>query len=61
LDREVLKDRFNHLFELSDNKMVMVAEMKHLGWGEECEAWNQRRRLWTWKEEQLRECSVVLD
>jgi hypothetical protein len=34
-----LKDRFNHLFELSDNKMAMVAEMEHLGWGESGESW----------------------
>jgi hypothetical protein len=28
-----LKDRCNYLFELSDNKMAMVAKMEHLGWG----------------------------
>ena len=30
----VLKDRFSRLFELFDNKMATMVEMKHLGWGE---------------------------
>lgn len=37
-----LKDRFNLLFELSENKMTIVAEMKHLCWSEDGEVWNLR-------------------
>jgi len=32
------KYRFNRLFELSDSKMTMVAEIEHLGWGESGDA-----------------------
>jgi len=33
-----LKNRFNCLFELSDKKMAIVADMKHLRWGKGGEA-----------------------
>jgi len=29
-----LKDRLNRIFEPSDNKIVIMAEIEHLGWGE---------------------------
>jgi len=38
MEGATLKDRFGRLFELFDNKMATVAEMKHLGWGESGEA-----------------------
>jgi hypothetical protein len=53
-----LKDRFSRLFELSKNKMTIVTEMIHLGWGENDETWNWCRRLWAWEEDQPREWSL---
>jgi len=57
----VMKDRFSLLFELSDNKMAIASEMRHLVWGEGGEAWKWYMRLWAWEEDLLRECSVLLN
>jgi len=51
--------RFGRLFELAENKLITVASMFSLGWGEG-EAWQLRRRLWAWEEELLAECRLLL-
>jgi len=56
LEGGVLKDKFSHLFYLSDKKMATVADMFLLGWGEGGEAWKWRRRLLAWEEELVIEC-----
>jgi len=40
-----LCDRVSRLFDLYDNRLVIVADMCHIGWGEGGEAWKWRRRL----------------
>jgi len=35
--------------------------MFELGWEEGGEAWRWRRRLWTWEEEMLEACRLLLD
>ncbi|GAU17467.1 hypothetical protein TSUD_340100 [Trifolium subterraneum] len=54
------RERFGRLFDLFENKSIMVAEMFSLGWGEAGEAWVWRRPLRTWEEEMLRECQTLL-
>jgi len=56
-----LKDRFNHIFEFSDNKMATVAEIVRLGWGESGETWKWRRPLRAWEEEKSGEYSACLN
>jgi len=51
---------FGRLFELGENKSIMVASMFYLGWGEGGEAWQWRRRQWAWEEELLAECRLLL-
>jgi hypothetical protein len=55
-----LRERFRHLFELSERKWSTVAEMHTLGWEAGGEAWLWRRQLWVWEEELLRECHDLL-
>ena len=60
LDRWVgdvpLRDRFLHLFDLSKNTLLTVAQMFNLGWDEGREAWKWRRSLWVWDEDMVEEC-----
>jgi len=56
----VLKDRFSHIFYLSDNKLATVSDMFLLGWGEGGEVWKWHRRLLAWEEELGRKCCVIL-
>ncbi|CAJ2678808.1 unnamed protein product [Trifolium pratense] len=62
LDGFSLRERFGRLFELAETKSRTVAEMFHLGWGANGEAWEWRRQLRAWEEEMLGECqSLLLD
>jgi len=56
-----LHRRFGRLFDLATNKLISVADMFDLGWEERGEAWRWRRRLWTWEEEMLEACRLLLD
>jgi len=56
-----LRRRFGRLFDLATNKLISVADMFDLGWEEGGEAWRWRRRLWTWEEEMLEACRLLLD
>jgi len=60
LDEVPLQVWFPHLFDLSENKWLTVAQMFDLGWDEGGEAWKWRRRLWAWEEELLVECRLIL-
>jgi len=40
--------------------MATVVDLYALGWREEGEAWQWRRTLLVWEEEQARECSDLL-
>jgi len=52
--------QFRRLYELCVNKHSTVEEMFVLGWGEEGDAWQWRRRLWDWEEELVGECRTLL-
>jgi len=56
-----LRSRFARLFDLSTNKLSMVADMFSFGWEEGGEAWSWRRRLWAWEDDMLEECRLLLD
>jgi len=45
LDSGVLRDRFSHLFELSVDPRVIVADMRRLGWEVDGDGWRWRTRL----------------
>lgn len=47
-------------FELAENKVIIVVDMKLLGWGVNGEAWKWRRRLFAWEEELTRDCVDML-
>jgi len=59
LGEVILCDRFRRLFDLTKDRMVTVADMFALGWGEGGEAW-QGRCLLAWEEEPVREFSNFL-
>jgi len=48
-----LQVRFRRLFNLSENKLLTVAQMHDLGWDVGGEAWKLRRRLRALEEELL--------
>jgi hypothetical protein len=50
----MLMIRFGRLFDLADNKIVI------LGGEEYGEVWNWRQMLLAWEEEQVRECNDLL-
>ncbi|PNX58434.1 DNA-directed RNA polymerase, partial [Trifolium pratense] len=60
LDGSSLRERFGRLFELAETKSRTVAEMFHLGWGADGEAWEWRRQLRAWEEEMLGEYQSLL-
>lgn len=65
LDGTPMNDSFRRIYELPDNKLVIVEDMFSMGWGVNGEACKCRRRLLVWEEELLWECvnrptSVVL-
>ncbi|GAU13185.1 hypothetical protein TSUD_179280 [Trifolium subterraneum] len=60
MDGIPLCERYGRLYELADNKSVMVDEMCSLGWGAVGEAWVWRRPLRAWEKELLRECQTLL-
>jgi len=60
LDRAPLRLQFNRLYELLVQKECLVEDMSRMGWGEEGYGWMWRRRLLTWEEESVRECSALL-
>jgi len=45
VDEVPLQVRFSRLFDLSENKLLTVAQMFELGWHEGGEAWKWRRNL----------------
>jgi len=45
-----LCDRFSRLYDLSDNKLAIVAQMFGWGWEAGGEAWKWMQRLWDWEE-----------
>jgi hypothetical protein len=55
-----LCERFERLYDLSENKSSTVAEMFFNGWEIGGEAWVWRRQLWVWEEEMLRKCQTLL-
>ena len=55
-----LRVRYPRLYELPENKLLIVAHMYALGWDEGGEAWKWRRRLWAWEEELVEECRTLL-
>ena len=50
---------FRRLFELYENKSIMVATLFSLG-VEQGEAWQWMRRLWAWEDKMLEECRTLL-
>ena len=52
--------RFRRLFDLAENKTIMVANFFSLGLAREGEGWRWRRRLWAWEEDMLEECRALL-
>ena len=52
--------RFARLFDLTTNKLSIVADMCALGWGVDGEAWSWQRRLWVWEEEMIEGCRILL-
>lgn len=48
------------MFDLSENKMAIVAQMFPWGWDEGGEAWKWCRRLWAWEEALVEECGNML-
>jgi len=52
-----LCDNFRRLFELSENKLMVVADMFILGWGE---AWKWWRRLFAWEEKMVGDIKLLL-
>ena len=55
-----LRLKFPRLFDLALEKESMVREMESRGWGVDRGAWLWRRRLFSWEEDSLRECSLLL-
>ena len=55
-----LRDKYPRLFALAMTRGRTMAEMAYLGWEIGGGAWVWRRRLFAWKEEELRECSLSL-
>jgi len=60
LEGDILNHRFKRLYDLSENKMVTVADMSNLGWNVEGGGWKWRRRLLAWEEEEVVVCSSLL-
>lgn len=52
--------RFRHLYELAESRVLTVAEMWQLGWGDGGEAWKWKRSVRSWGEDLLGECCVML-
>jgi len=52
--------RFRRLYELSEYKVLVVAQMFAWGWNEGGEAWKWRRRLWALEEVLVEECRNLL-
>jgi hypothetical protein len=52
--------RFLRLFDLADNKLSTVAEMRGLRWDEGREVWKWRLCLWALEEDMLGECRTLL-
>jgi hypothetical protein len=52
--------KFSRLFNLSENKLSTIADMRGLGWEEGGAAWQWCRRLWASEEEFIRECRSLL-
>lgn len=60
IDGEPLCKVYVRLFELYENKLELVANMRTRGWGIDKEAWMWCRRLFAWEEELLGECAAGL-
>ncbi|GAU47626.1 hypothetical protein TSUD_281040 [Trifolium subterraneum] len=55
-----LRERYGRLFDLTENKSSIVADICSLGWEAAGDAWVWRRMLWVWEEEMLGECQDLL-
>ncbi|GAU21182.1 hypothetical protein TSUD_10990 [Trifolium subterraneum] len=55
-----LSVRFRRLYELSLHQTSTVDAMCVKGWEEGEAAWQWRRQLWAWEEEELAECKALL-
>ena len=55
-----LRVQFPRLFDLAENKWVIVQDMERSGWGGGGGAWLWRRRLLAWEEETVSECASLL-
>ncbi|KEH32971.1 hypothetical protein MTR_3g012200 [Medicago truncatula] len=60
IDGEPLCKVYVRLFELSENKLELVANTMTRGWGIDKEAWMWCRSLFPWEEELLGECAARL-
>jgi len=62
IGKSPLRDRFIHLYDLFDNRLVSVVNMCYLRWG----CWGKktgrkwRRRILVWEDEQVGECYQLL-
>ena len=56
LDGKLLCKTFGRLYELAENKLVMVAHMFARGWGVNGEVWRWRQRLFDREEYLVGEC-----
>lgn len=61
LDGRQLNVRFRRLYDLFENKLATLTKMNSLGWEVDEEAWFWRRKLLTWEEDQVKECSQLLN
>jgi len=55
-----LCERYSRLFDLSENKTIIVVNLFSVSsdhWGD---VWRWRRRLWAWEEEMVAECRALL-
>jgi len=55
-----LRVRFPHLFELPENRWVMVEDIERRGWEDGGDGWFWQRRLLYWEKESITKCSLLL-
>lgn len=60
LGRAHLCVRFQHLFNMAENKLSTVTDMCGLGWENGGVAWQWCRRFWVWEDELLGQCMILL-
>ena len=55
-----LRIKYPRLFELAVDKESKVGDMGRLGWDGDGRVWVWRRCLFTWEEESVRKCSILI-